>query len=102
MPMQWKKLGLIYPAHSTSPWQQHSALQPTPLLLDHRTIRVFAGFRDENGVSRVGYVDLDADDPTRIRKVSETPALDTGLRGMFDENGVVPCAIIRRGKELFL
>jgi predicted GH43/DUF377 family glycosyl hydrolase len=72
------------------------------LLLDERTIRVFVGFRDDKGVSRVGYVDLDSADPRRVVKVSEKPALDIGAPGMFDENGAVPCAIVRREGKLFL
>jgi hypothetical protein len=37
---------------------RHSAAQPTPLLIDDDVIRVFVGFRDSQGVTRLGYVDV--------------------------------------------
>jgi hypothetical protein len=101
--MKWEKMGLIYGPDAACAWARHSALQPTPhVRSEEETIRVFAGFRDDEGVSRVGYVDLSAADPARIVKVSRQPALDIGGPGAFDENGVVPCAIIEREGKLYL
>ncbi len=100
--MNWIKRGLIYGPDGTSAWAEHSALQPTPFSLTPSTIRVFAGFRDREGMSRVGWVDVDAEDPAQVRGVSETPALDIGRPGAFDDNGVVPCAAVRRGDEIWL
>jgi len=100
--MKWIKKGLIcFPVGSSS-WAQHSALQPTPYHTAQGTIRVFAGFRDNAGVSRVGYIDLDGNDPARVLGVSEQPALDIGVPGAFDENGVVPCAVSERDGKLYL
>lgn len=95
MNLKLHKLGLV-PFPQNIQWAQHSLLQPTPILLDDDTIRVYCGMRDAKGQSRVGFVDLDARDPRKILKVSEKPALELGQDGMFDESGVVPCAIIRR------
>jgi hypothetical protein len=100
--MKWKKHGLIYEVDGRSDWRRHSALQPTPFLVDEVTIRVFVGFRDDKGESRVGFVDLDATEPCNVLRVSEKPCLDLGEVGMFDENGVVPCAVVRREQGLFL
>ncbi len=99
---RWVKHGLVYAPDGRMPWARHSALQPTPLLRDDETIRVFVAFRDDGGVGRVAYVDLSADDPPKVIRVSERPVLDVGRPGAFDENGVVPCAIIARGNELLL
>jgi predicted GH43/DUF377 family glycosyl hydrolase len=68
---------------------QHSALTPTPYRLDDDTIRVYAGFRDAQGISRIGYVDVCADDPTVVVDVSAEPALDIGRDGCFDDNGMI-------------
>jgi hypothetical protein len=100
--MKWIKKGLIYGPRGDLGWARHSALQPTPLLLDNGTIRVYCGFRNDEGVARVGFVDLDADDPSKVLGVSDRPALDVGVPGAFDENGVVPCAIVRRDNSLHL
>lgn len=100
--MKWNKQGLIYGANGKFDWAKHSALQPTPLVLDEKTIRVFVGMRDEKGRSRVGFVDVDANNPKNVLRVSEKPALNLGIPGTFDENGVVPCAVVKRGDEIWL
>lgn len=99
--MTWVKGGLIYAPDGTSPWARHSALQPTPLILPGR-IRVFVGQRDDHGVSRVGFVDVDPNDVTRVLGVATEPALDIGEPGTFDDNGVVPCAVVSRGNAIWL
>lgn len=99
--MRWAKRGLAYSPETVTGWHEHSALQPTPILLSSR-IRVFVGMRDRGGVSRVGWVDLDAADPSVVLAVSQEPALDIGRPGEFDEFGVVPCAVLRHPEELRL
>jgi hypothetical protein len=101
--MKWNKKGLIYSPKGDLAWASNTALQPTPLLRTaENSIRVFAGFRDDEGVSRVGFVDVSAENPGEVLRVSKTPALDVGRPGAFDENGVVPCAILERDGKLFL
>jgi predicted GH43/DUF377 family glycosyl hydrolase len=99
--MRWEKKGLIWGPDGSASWARHSALQPTSLLLDERTIRVFLGMRDDHGVGRIGFVDLDASDPSRVLRVAEKPCLDIGKPGTFDENGVVTCAVVRRDGRLY-
>jgi len=100
--MKWTKKGLIYCPDGKYSWARHSALQPTPIFVSHNVIRVYVGFRDENGVSRVAFVDIDAENPSVVLKVSENPVLDIGIPGTFDENGVVPCAVIEREGKIYL
>lgn len=100
--MKWKKRGVIFCPNGLSNWARHSALQPTPLLINPSTIRLYLGFRDNDGRSRVGYVDVRADNPSLIVKVSENPCLDIGQPSAFDSDGVVPCAVIRRDDEIYL
>ena len=61
--MSWKKQGLVYSPPFDGSWRDNSALTPTPILLNSETIRVFASFRDVSGTGRIGYVDLDAENP---------------------------------------
>jgi hypothetical protein len=99
--MEWRKLGLIWGPDGSRAWARHSALQPTPIVLDDR-IRVFVGVRDGEGVGRAAFVDVDAEDPTRVLRVSDQPVLDIGVPGTFDDNGVIPCAVVARGSQLYL
>ena len=98
--MKWEKMGLIYGPDGKYKWAKHSALTPTPILKDDQTIRVYVGFRDDKGVSRIGYVDVDADNPSKIKSVSEDPVLDIGLPGTFDDNGVILGDIVQYDKKL--
>ena len=88
---EWSKRGLVFETarHGVGGWMLHSALTPTPYRIDDDLIRVYAGFRDGEGVSRIGYVDVRADDPTVIVRISAEPALDIGRDGCFDDNGVI-------------
>jgi hypothetical protein len=101
--VKWLKKGLIYGPPGHNAWARNSALQPTPYIIANaNAIRIFVGFRDDQGVSRIGFVDVCADDPSRVLRVSEAPVLDVGVPGTFDENGVVPCAISERDRKLYL
>jgi predicted GH43/DUF377 family glycosyl hydrolase len=57
---------------------------------------------DENTVGRIGFVDVDPDNPSRILEVSERPVLDIGTPGSFDENGVVPTCVVEVDEGLYL
>jgi hypothetical protein len=87
----WTKKGLVFDTarQGVGGWMRHSALTPTPYRLDDELIRVYAGFRDADGVSRIGYVDVRADDPAAIVRVSAEPVLDIGRAGCFDDNGMI-------------
>jgi predicted GH43/DUF377 family glycosyl hydrolase len=88
---EWRKKGLVFETarHGVGGWMRHSALTPTPYRIDDGLIRVYAGFRDDDGVSRIGYVDVRADDPATIVRVSAEPVLDIGRGGCFDDNGMI-------------
>jgi hypothetical protein len=99
--MIWRKRGLIWGPDGSTPWALHSALQPTPLLLEDR-IRVFVGTRDADGRASVVFVDLAVDNPSDIIAVSANPVLRPGMAGAFDEFGVVPSAVVVDGTRLRL
>lgn len=100
--MRWEKHGLVWGPDGSAPWARHSALQPTPLLLDGDTLRVYAGVRDADGRGSIAFVDVDPEDPGRVVRVCERPALAPADAGSFARDGVVPAAVVRAGHELRL
>lgn len=98
--MRWVKRGFIFGPNGMMPWARDTALTPTPIIIDQDTIRVYAGFRDELGVSRIGFVDLDSDDPKIVKRVSSQPALNVGVNGAFDDNGVILGDVIKVKDEI--
>ena len=100
--MKWQKLGKIFEPDGDSPWWKTHCMAPTATLLNSGTIRVFVGGWDENGISRIGYVDLSAQDPTEVQGFSQDPVVDLGEAGTFDDNGVFPGHVSRFGDRFYL
>jgi predicted GH43/DUF377 family glycosyl hydrolase len=73
---------------------------PTPVQRPDGGIRLLVGCADENTVGRIGWIDLAADDPTRVIAEAQSPVFDIGRPGMFDDNGVVPLCTVRVDDEL--
>lgn len=100
--MEWVKRGLIFHPKGNVNWATNSALQPTAISLKPGVIRIYTGLRDDEGIARVGYVDVDSADPSRILGVSEKPCFDIGKPGHFDDNGVVPCSVVKHGDRIHM
>lgn len=99
---RWEKLGRVYVAGGEMPWAQHRAYLPTSLTVDDRRIRVFVAFLDADLVGRLGYVDVDTADPTRVLEVSTQPVIDVGQPGAFDDSGVNPLSVFRHNGQVWL
>lgn len=93
--MQWRKLGIVYGPDGSSHWAKTHCMIPTPVRLSEDVVRVFVTFCDAAGIGRPGYVDVAAEDPTKVLGVSSEPLLDIGEPGTFDENGVLTCSVLR-------
>jgi len=68
---------------------------PTPFQLTSDCIRLYISCQDGRGIARPGYIDVAADNPLNVLKVSTEPLLDVGRPGTFDENGVLACSVVR-------
>lgn len=100
--MKWVKKGLIYSAKQENNWALSHAALPTPYLVSEKVLRIYCAFRAKRNVSRVGYVDVCADNPKDIVGISPHPALDVGQPGNFDDNGVVPASIVNHEDKVYL
>lgn len=92
--MKWLKKGLIYVPDGCLAWAKTHAMIPTPMLVDETCLRIYISCCDEQGVSRIGYVEVDPKDPSQIKRVAAEPVLDIGQDGTFDENGVLATAMV--------
>ena len=99
--MEWRKLGLVFAPQNAGGWMKTHAQVPTPLLCEGY-IRVYFASRPEPNLSLTSFVDLDADDPTRILRVNSNSIVAPGAPGTFDEHGVMPSCAIRTGNKVFL
>jgi hypothetical protein len=95
--MRWRKLGRVYAPTGEYSWARQYAHLPTPVVWDDRTIRVYFAGLDTEKFGRIGYVDVDANEPTRVRAESREPVLDLGPAGRFDDSGVNPSCLLHIG-----
>lgn len=100
--MRWIKKGLIYCPDGSSPWAKKYAFPPIPFFVSKRILRFYVAFCDENTIGRIGFVEVDPENPSLVLNVSEKPVLDIGTPGAFDENGILPTSIVEVGEQLYL
>jgi hypothetical protein len=93
--MEWRKLGVVWRPDGALAWQQSHAGLPTPYDLGDGRIRVFLYCQDRDLIGRVGYVDVDAGNPLKVIAVSDTPVVDIGVPGAFDDHGAVPVSVLK-------
>lgn len=91
--MKFNKKGFIYCPSGEKDWMQHSFMTPIAILIEDK-IRLFGGIRDINGTSRIGFIDVDANNPSTVLYVNQEPVLDVGQDGCFDDNGAILGSII--------
>lgn len=98
----WTKLGRIFIPQNISDriWLKEFAQAPSVLVFD-TFIRVYFSCRphpDRHGqyVSYTSYADFDRNDPSILVRVANTPILELGAKGTFDEFGIYPVSVIRK------
>lgn len=102
MRQNWTKLGVIHAVDGAAPWSRTHAQCPTAVMIEDGIFRVYYGTRDERNRTRTTFIDVDADDPTRVLYRHLEPILELGRLGTFDESGVMPnWALTHDGKVYF-
>ena len=103
----WTKQGLIYQP-SGYWWNKTHGYLPTAYKMaddaygTNERIRVYFAGLDENQYGRIGYVDLDPQNPAHILYETPEPVLDIGEPGAFDDCGVTPSCIVPVGTEIWM
>lgn len=93
--MKWRRHGVLWTPDGSRPWARTHASCPTPLVRRDGTLRLYLQCRDEAGVGRIGWIDVDPDDPRRVVRAASDPVLDVGAPGAFDDNGVFQTSVVR-------
>lgn len=93
--MKWRKHGVVWGPNGKSTWARKYATCPTPYKLPDGLLRIYVQCRDHDNVGRVGYVDLDSNNPLRVVSESTRPVLDVGKPGSFDDSGVFQTSVLK-------
>jgi hypothetical protein len=92
--LQWIKQGLLYVANGHQPWSQTHAMIPTPELIDDKILRFYITVCDQGGVGRISCIDVNPSNPKEVLAIANSPILDIGQPGTFDENGVLVTSVV--------
>lgn len=100
--MNWNKIGLLFEVEKQNiKWLKSHAMMPLPIELAD-CIRVFYTGRHVDGRSRISYFDLDKQDLKKILYVHDSPILEIGALGTFDDCGTVGTYIMKHNNEIWL
>lgn len=100
--MTWKKYGLIVDPGGQRDWMVTHAMLPTALHLKDDMYRIYFSGRDSKNQSRIGYVEVDINEPNKVLYLSDKPVLDLGKIGCFDDVGVSPTCVVRHREFVYL
>ena len=99
--MKFERKGKICDARTFDlPWFRKNVMVPVPWRKSESVIRLFLTMCDEKNVGRIGFVDVNAANPSEILGYSKTPLIDIGMPGTYDDNGVVTSCVIEDGGKL--
>lgn len=99
---KWRKLGLIHKPDTSKWWAVNGYCHiPTAIALGS-VVRVYYASLDIDMRGRVGFVDLDPKDLTKVKRVAAEPVLDIGPAGAFDCDGVTPSCVVAYEGNLFM
>ena len=103
---KWEKVGKIFTPQKVEGkvWLKEFAQAPSVLIFE-KFIRVYFSCRptvDKNGqyVSYSAFVDLNRKNLSEVVNIAQTPILELGELGTFDEFGTYPVSVIRREKDI--
>lgn len=100
--MPWIKKGLILKPEGQRDWLTTRAMLPTSLHLQGDIYRVYFSGGDDNNQSRIGYIEININDPQKILKLVDKPVLDMGAPGCFDDCGVSPTWLVPHQGKIYL
>lgn len=96
--LNWIKKGKVFDPRNRFSWMHEYAQNPNAIILEDK-IRVYFTCRpkranDGSCTSRIGFVDLDRSDPSKLIYVHDQPVIELGGKGDFDEFGTMPGSLI--------
>lgn len=92
--MKWGKKGLIFSPMGQHPWVITHGMLPVADRISSDFYRIYFSGRDISNRSKIGYIEININEPDKILYLSEHPVLDIGKLGTFDDNGVSPTYVV--------
>lgn len=93
-------MGLIYCPSGDGFFKTHAA-RPLAHKVDEGTLRLFFSSRDSEDRMLPTFIDVDAENPSRIIRVHNRPLIGLGEPGTFDDSGVTLGSAVERDGQLY-
>ena len=96
----WKKLGQVFIAENNSEWMQTHASNPVAENISGDLFRIYFSTRKEDNISSIAFVEININEPQKILRISDTPVIEPGDPGTFDDSGAsMGCLLNINGKK---
>jgi predicted GH43/DUF377 family glycosyl hydrolase len=95
-------MGLIFKPAGSHEWTTTHAALPLPDKISDDLVRIYFATRSREGKSAITFLEADANNPSRVRYVHDRPVLSPGKLGTFDDDGVGPYSLVKRGNKKYL
>ncbi|MES2593558.1 MAG: hypothetical protein V4608_16865 [Bacteroidota bacterium] len=86
--MKWHKIKNIFAPDNNFEWMVSHAANPFAEVLTDDIFRIYFTCRNNTNQSYIGFVDVDFSNDFKITGISESPVLEPGQLGLFDDSGV--------------
>jgi hypothetical protein len=100
--MKWVKRGQIFIPNNQFSWVKSHGMLPVADCIGEDLFKIYFSGRDDQNISRIGYVIVNINDPSKILELSASPIVDIGKLGCYDDNGVSPTCIITHNNTKYL
>ena len=100
--VKWKKLGLIFCADNINDLMVTGGRTPVPYCIEKSNYKIFFASYDREGRGRIFNLTIDINQPTKIASLNTHPIIDIGSTGCYDDNGIIPSAILKHEDKIYL
>ncbi len=101
--MQWIKKGRIFEPTGQFEWMKKYGILPCPQYIETKNvIRIYFATSSLDNIGRVTFLEVDANDPSKIITAPSQIVLSEGEDGTFDDCGVNPSSIVIDDNKTYL
>ena len=100
--MKWKKLGLVFRPENNYEWMTSHASLPLPDKISEDVLRIYFATRTREMNSVTTFIEVEAENPSKILYRHDRPVLSLGKLGAFDDGGAAPYSLVTQGRKKYL
>jgi len=100
--MKWRKLGRVYCANNENEFMVTGGRAPVPLFVGGDCFKIFFSSYDSLGRGRIFSLLLDLKPDFKVLEILDSPVIDIGDTGRYDDNGIIPSCILNCGDKQYL